>query len=85
MPKRTRPKFLKERFWSDYVDEYVNEPGYWYQPKGLVISRENLPLIKKRLRELARLEGKPWSRVQRQYTKTLARKGLVSLKKPSRA
>jgi hypothetical protein len=85
MGKVKRPNIVRDKFWNSFVDAYVNDAGYWYQPKGLVVSQENLGLIKKRLRELARLEGKPWKHVQHDYTKSLVDKGLVNLRKaPSR-
>ncbi len=85
MSKRARPKFLRTPFWQGYVDEYVNEPGYWYQPKGLMVSRQNLPLIKRRLSELRPFVGEKWGKVQLRYTKRLAKKRLVDLKSTSSA
>jgi len=71
-------------YWVDYVDFYVHEPGYWYQPKGLAITRGNLPLIKKRLAVLRRYEGTNWGAAQFGYTRTLARERLINLSKPLR-
>jgi hypothetical protein len=81
-PKPLSPiAVLKEPFWKEYFERYVNDPFYWYQPKGFAIKEENLALIQKRLALLKQFEEKNWSRVQTDYTRLLAKKNLISLRK----
>ena len=50
--KRGSVNFLRDRFWRRYIDKYVSETHYWYQPKGLAIVPKSLPLVGRRLRLL---------------------------------
>jgi len=73
-----------ERYWLDYIDFYVHSPSYWYQPKGLAVKRENLPLIKKRLQILRKYRGQNWKQAQKKYTRQLERVKSVELRKPKK-
>ena len=44
------------RRWADFVARYVNDPFYWFQPKGFTVSQDNLPFIRKKLRVLCNRE-----------------------------
>jgi len=79
-----RPAFLKEPFWKEYVEHYVNDPFYWYQPKGFAITQDNVGIIKKRLSVLRKYEGESWSRQQKSYTRELVKNELISLRKKPR-
>ncbi|MFQ5411630.1 MAG: hypothetical protein ACE5EC_05010, partial [Phycisphaerae bacterium] len=74
-----------EAFWKDYIEEYVNEPFYWWQPKAFTISSHNLPEIKKKLEELALFDGKKWRSAQRRYAKRLQERGLFKPRKATRS
>lgn len=71
-----------DTYWRKFAEAYVNDPFYWFQPKGSAVSAGNLPTIQKKLRELRRFEGKPWSKAQKAYTSALRRAGLY---KPTKA
>jgi len=71
-----------DTYWRKFAEEYVNDPFYWFQPKGFTVSRGNLPGIRKKLRQLKRFEGRPWRRAQRGYAGALRRAGLF---RPTRA
>jgi len=77
----TPQSIIKDKFWRNFFEEYVNSDEYWYQPKGFAIKRETLPIIFNRLRILANYQGQPWDKVQREYTALLTKKGLFSLRK----
>jgi len=68
--------------WDDFVEHYVNQPFYWFQPKGFTIKRPNLPTIQKKLRLLRRFDGKPWRQAQPKYADLLRREDLF---RPTRA
>jgi len=80
MSHRTKNIF-KDKFWKKYYEEFVNNDQYWYVPKGLAITEENLRLIYQRLKLLRRYEGQSWSEVQKEYTDLLRRKRLIHLRK----
>lgn len=82
--KRAPVNFLRDRFWSRFIDQYISETHYWYQPKGLAVKEESIPLIRKRLRLLRKYQGRDWGDCQRTYTKELVGKGLVGLRKAVR-
>lgn len=65
-----------DKSWRSYLATYVNDPFYWFQPKGFTISRRNLFAIQEKLRILERFDGNPWNRNQRAYTRELHRAGL---------
>lgn len=71
-----------DTYWRKFAEDYVNDPFYWFQPKGFTVSRGNLPGIRKKLRQLKRFEGRPWRRAQRGYAGALRRAGLF---RPTRA
>jgi len=71
-----------DTYWRKFAEDYVNDPFYWFQPKGAAVSAGKLPTIQKKLRELRRFEGRPWSRAQKAYTSALRR---ARLYKPTKA
>jgi hypothetical protein len=75
------PAPLRDPFWKDYREWYVADDFYWYQPKGLAITAENLKIIQRRLAFLKNYEGQSWTQQQHAYTRDLARHGLITLTK----
>jgi len=63
-------------YWRKYAEQYVNDPFYWFQPKGAVVSTKTLTAIRSKLKELKRFEGRPWAKAQKAYTRSLRRAGL---------
>lgn len=62
--------------WRSFCEEYTSFLGYWYIPKGFTIKEENFPLLKRRLAELRRLEGKNWATAQAPFVRAIKEKGL---------
>jgi len=81
---KNRHTLFRDQFWQNYFEDFVNDPNYWYQPKGFAIRRETLPKIYERLKVLKNYQGRPWKIFQKEYTKLLLKKNLVELRKPKR-
>ncbi|MFO8013987.1 MAG: endonuclease NucS [Phycisphaerae bacterium] len=71
-----------DTYWQQFAEQYVNNPFYWFQPKGAVVSTQTLSTIRSKLKELKRFEGRPWAKAQKAYTQSLRRAGLF---KPTKA
>jgi len=71
-----------QSYWKDFIEGYVNDPFYWFQPKGATVSPASLAAIQKKVRILKRFEGRRWRKVQRAYAAALQRAGLF---RPKRA
>lgn len=63
--------------WSHFVSQYSKDHAYWYQPKGLAVSPDDLWT---RLEVLSELEGKAWRTSQSTYIKRLRAEGLSGAK-----
>ena len=59
--------------WKAFVKAYSLDHAYWYQPKGLAISADE---VRSRLEVLAAFEGKKWRATQSAYVKRLAAQGI---------
>ena len=73
-----------ERYWKEFVEEYVNNPFYWFQPKGCTVSPETLREIQSKLKLLKRYVGRPWRQAQTAYTTALREAGLYRPRKRAR-
>lgn len=62
-----------DKYWRDWIEQYANDDFYWYQPKGLAVSLQNLDRIKQELRVLRQFEGRPWQQTQNRYARALER------------
>lgn len=70
-----------DAYWKAFVEEYVNNPFYWFQPKGCTVSPETLREIQSKLKLLKRYARRPWRRAQAAYTAALRDAGLYRPRK----
>jgi hypothetical protein len=59
--------------WTRYVKNYAFDLAYWYQPKGLAITSDE---VLSRLQILSNFEGKKWRDCQAQYVTALSKGGI---------
>lgn len=66
------------RYWNNWIDRYTADSAYWYIPKGLTVSDENVGLLKRQLKILRKFEGMQWRTKQVLYITELKKQRLSS-------